>query len=106
MTISFFISMKTNALSMNRMPLKFSEVQRSVELIHTIDALKSEDLPVKKTTDDQLSNPKIPTRKNKGDIKKNGFGFTMTSEVINGRLAMVAMLGMMAQELVTHQRLF
>jgi hypothetical protein len=33
-------------------------------------------------------------------------GDSMDKELNNGRLAMVAMLGMMAQELVTHQRLF
>ena len=33
-------------------------------------------------------------------------GDMMDKELNNGRLAMVAMLGMMAQELVTHQRLF
>jgi hypothetical protein len=33
-------------------------------------------------------------------------GDRMDKELNNGRLAMVAMLGMMAQELVTHQRLF
>jgi len=33
-------------------------------------------------------------------------GNSMDKELNNGRLAMVAMLGMMAQELVTHQRLF
>jgi len=33
-------------------------------------------------------------------------GDNMDKELNNGRLAMIAMLGMMAQELVTHQRLF
>ena len=33
-------------------------------------------------------------------------GDSMDKELNNGRLAMIAMLGMMAQELVTHQRLF
>jgi hypothetical protein len=33
-------------------------------------------------------------------------GDSMDKELNNGRLAMIGMLGMMAQELVTHQRLF
>jgi hypothetical protein len=36
----------------------------------------------------------------------SSMGDMMDKELNNGRLAMVAMLGMMAQELVTHQRLF
>ena len=39
-------------------------------------------------------------------IWNTSMGDMMDKELNNGRLAMVAMLGMMAQELVTHQRLF
>jgi hypothetical protein len=39
-------------------------------------------------------------------IWNTSMGDSMDKELNNGRLAMVAMLGMMAQELVTHQRLF
>lgn len=39
-------------------------------------------------------------------IWNSTMGDSMDKELNNGRLAMVAMLGMMAQELVTHQRLF
>ena len=39
-------------------------------------------------------------------IWNSSMGDSMDKELNNGRLAMVAMLGMMAQELVTHQRLF
>jgi hypothetical protein len=47
---------------MNRSPLKFSEVQRSVELIHTIDALKSDE-SVKKT--ETVTPRSLPLKKNK-----------------------------------------
>jgi hypothetical protein len=39
-------------------------------------------------------------------IWNTSMGDSMDKELNNGRLAMIAMLGMMCQELVTHQRLF
>ena len=85
--------MTSNALSMNKMPLKFDQIPKSVELIHTIDALKSEESA--SNIQDPLKS-RNSLRKNKGESGSKVFGFTLASEIINGRLAMVGIaIGLM-----------
>lgn len=99
---SLAIFMTSVSLSMNKMPLKVSQVQRSVELIHTIDALKYEKEIGRKNEPLDL---KISYKKKHIDKNKSIFGFTIASEVINGRLAMLAIVYGLCNEILSGKSL-
>ena len=95
------IFMVSFSLSMNKMPLKIPQIQKSAELIHTIDALKYEK-PIE--NENNSLNFRI-SKKNKDNNAKTLFGFTIMSEVINGRVAMLAVVFGLVNEMLSGKSL-